>query len=424
MQTRTNNTFFNIIVIFIMTLLAYRDLASAPMNVYMLIVIMSIPYLLFDKEQSVKYTCFLFPMMGGVIPYYLGVGLLILYIRFWPTIQKIQVIPFVILALLEGIHFFITPTTHSFVELLSYISVFGLFFLLLSLSDQEFDRRDCLNWFIWSICFEFVVLMARSYFVIGDFSALMETRALFTVEEDATNQFFSENPTTIAIYSIAVIAILLFGKGSLQMNNTLYWLSLVISITAGAMTISRTWVLCLALVLLLFVFSKKNKMILYGGIVVCLGLIYFSYFGDSQLSFLFKARMYDENMSTVGGRTDIFSFYHQQMFSNPKYLPFGVGAYCYSEVFNADSPHNAIQQIFVSYGFAGLLLFLIYSLRYSRLNRTRNAPFVYHIPFLVVFLFLQSTQFLMPCRNMIPVIMSVFFLRLFDISNNETVHIK
>lgn len=411
-----DNKLFNVSVVLIMVILALRDLASFTINPYLLFVIMSIPFLFLNTKQCIVYTCFLFPMMGGVTPYYMGVGLVALCIRLRESLKLVQLVPFVMIVLIELFHWLYTPTTHRIPELLSYFAVVGLFFILPFLDDDSFDIKKSIRWFIYGISFEFLLLILRSYFLYGDFSGLLETRDVFSIEEGSVSQFFQESSNTIALYSITVVSILLLGKNKIDMNPVLLCILLILSLFAGACSISRTWLIDLVFLLVLFAFSQKRKFPIYLAILVFIVSIWFSYYADSEITILFQSRFASDNVSTAGERTDIFAYYNDMMFSNSQYLPFGVGAFELSTIFNNNVPHNAIQHIFVCYGVAGLFVFGVFAYIFGKKVDSFHIPFVYHIPFATVFLFLQSSQFCMPYKNMTPLIFALLYLKLYKMT--------
>ena len=134
----------------------------------------------------------------------------------------------------------------------------------------------------------------------------------------------------------------------------------------GVMTMSRTFLLCFAVILMTFVFSSNGSLrvkirratIVVLFIIVLLLVVY--WFMPFILE-SFLARFQEDDISN--GRIGLFQFYAEHILSSPKHLLFGVGMQeilpkleaIYGTVANV--PHNGIQEILVCWGLPGLLLF-------------------------------------------------------------------
>ena len=129
----------------------------------------------------------------------------------------------------------------------------------------------------------------------------------------------------------------------------------------------------------------------------------------------FTARFEEGNLKTAGNRTVLFKEYMDFMSYHSEYQIFGTGAIYYKEVAHcSNSCHNALQQIYISYGILGCIFFMfVFYNTLKRRNKNLNA-FSY-MPYLTAFIFMQSIQLLNPFSLMLPLALSSLA---FKINNN------
>ena len=137
------------------------------------------------------------------------------------------------------------------------------------------------------------------------------------------------------------------------------------------------------------------------------------------VSDVFASRMNAENIETGGLRTVIFSEYNEKWSADISNIIIGTGAVHSSEVLDIDvSMHSGLQQIWVSHGILGLMLYVLAFLYYLRYYSDRRAPLTQYMPFFFCFIFDQSIQFLVPYPLMLPFLPTLYLLSL---PNDESV---
>ena len=125
----------------------------------------------------------------------------------------------------------------------------------------------------------------------------------------------------------------------------------------------------------------------------------------------FLGRFEEDNFATAGGRTDLFKEYNDFMAQNPRYWLAGTGVVHYKEICNcSNSIHNGIQQIYVCHGIIGVLLFSFVIVGFYK--KYHKAKLIQYLPFIAVFIFDQSIQFLHPHFLMFPFICASCALKL------------
>ncbi len=172
----------------------------------------------------------------------------------------------------------------------------------------------------------------------------------------------------------------------------------------GVMTMSRTFLVCLALLFVLFVCfgnagtSAKIKRIFAASLVLLLitlagWLIMPTVFNS------FAARFLEEDISN--GRLELFLFYHEHLMSGFRPMFFGTGIQHYTRdlvnTYNylSNVSHNGVQEIVLCWGIPGLLLMasLLCSMISHRKREFRRRNINY-IPLILLMVDMQAGQFL------------------------------
>lgn len=180
----------------------------------------------------------------------------------------------------------------------------------------------------------------------------------------------------------------------------------------GALTASRTYLVCLALMALLLLFaqkgslSRKLRFLLLLTVVICLALaLLYLLFPDLLLYYISRFRVKD----ITTGRTDLMVEYHRFIMSDPKVLLFGIGLQNFDvELLEhhmvADVvPHNAIQELVIAWGLPGVILFA--ALVLTMLTQSRrwcSRPGLIHfIPLIIILVKSQAGQMLNSAYTML-----------------------
>lgn len=141
---------------------------------------------------------------------------------------------------------------------------------------------------------------------------------------------------------------------------------LVLSILFGMTTLSRTFFICLFVIMLLYVFSSskdiKKSFTKIGFIAVLFGVIYIivNVFLP-QLPINFFNRFDDSDVSN--GRVNLFAFYLKHIFSSPQYVFFGIGLQNFqiklTSIYGVfvQVCHNGFEEVWVAWGAPGVVLF-------------------------------------------------------------------
>lgn len=178
----------------------------------------------------------------------------------------------------------------------------------------------------------------------------------------------------------------------------------IVLILFGVMTMSRTFLVCLALLYVLFVCSgndgtsAKIKRLF----AVTLVLLLTALAGRLIMPTVFNSfsdRFLEEDISN--GRLELFLFYQEHLMSGFRPMFFGTGIQHYTRdlvnTYNnlSNVAHNGVQEIVLCWGIPGLLLFvfLLCSMISQRKREFRRRNINY-IPLLLLMVDIQAGQFL------------------------------
>lgn len=212
------------------------------------------------------------------------------------------------------------------------------------------------------------------------------------------------NPNTLGIMCVLAMTGLLQLRqaGQKKMADLVMVIVLLIF---GVLTSSRTYLVCLALMGVLLLFSQtgsiSRKLKFVGAVVLvillALGLLYLLF---PALLEYYLGRFQVQDLTT--GRMDLLAAYHEFIVSDPKVMFFGIGLQnFYTKVLDiyrvaAVVPHNAIQELIIAWGIPGLIMFLVLWLGMILCSRrcNKNQRLINYIPFLVILLKAQAGQML------------------------------
>lgn len=373
-----------------------------------LIIMYKLPYI-----QLVYFLFFLFPLTCGIPGYIMFFGCLFLLNKS-NRVTKRQILPVLIIFLIDLFDEGFTAEFDTYTGILSFISFCGIFFYFLN--DEAIPKYNiplAIRFFALGTVFTFFVIfynMFQQYNIYYILAGFARSGALGVEGNDASimRGHLAMNANTIAYYAICTISsvIVLFKN----YNRKLAVIIISISTLCGILTLSRTFLLCLGLVGLCYIFMQNPKRQLQLVIAVCLIIVLAIFFYGDRLLFLSEGligRANDANMATAGGRTILFDEYNQVWLASLKYMIFGAGVVNYLPLLGcSNAMHCGLQQIWVCLGVSGFILFcqqiFTFISKYNSIKRL-----IYFLPFVVTFIFDQSIQFLNPYPLMLPIMISL-----------------
>ena len=197
--------------------------------------------------------------------------------------------------------------------------------------------------------------------------AFVNLRRLGILSEEETLLGGEINPNSLGIVNVLGITGILQIRALGQKKRSDIVL-VFIMLVFGMLTLSRTFLVCLAVMFVLVLFGQRNDLkktvsILGGTVIICVALIAVTSWLFPELLENFFERFQVKDITT--GRIDIMGAYHEYIVNNPEVMGFGIGLTDFNErITGAYSisrhvPHNSIQEIILCWGIPGLLMIIL-----------------------------------------------------------------
>lgn len=365
------------------------------------------------KLDSFKiFLFFLFPFTCGIPGYTMLVSIIALLFKSLgkTKIRSIQIIPIVFIALLELFNNMIHIGDIDISAYASFISFIAVFFFILFDKSNYNQSRECVTAFVLGTVFVTVVIYYKMITVFGlDMILMGHLRgAMGDITEEGTGKLIT-NGNNMAYLSIILVSILLIGAKKLKLPVILYYALLLFSVLIGMGSFSRTWMLLIALITVIYLIYQRSFKALFSLSLVLGAIVFlFPYILDAFTNVM-TDRMTTENVETAGGRTVIFNHYNEIWSQNILYVLFGVSVTSYYKVLHySHAMHNTLQQIYVCTGIMGLLLYSYCFLKFFKGKYKGKKTLVNYLPFFAGTMFLMSIQFLRPYFLMLPMIPALY----------------
>lgn len=364
--------------------------------------------LLGDRDETIALCICMIPLDTSVQYTYVLLAALALYmVKFSRTVRfNLTIVPVLLMILWELLHCFGEP--FSIPGFISDCLPLLLLAVLMCAGDQKLDYDFIVRALAVSVAAMCLCLLGRLLYVAGfDLGATFSGLRRLGLDTGETNLAITggqQNPNTLGIQCVLAMTGLIQLRGSGR-NKSGDGALILFLLVFGALTSSRTYLACLAIMAVLLVLSQKGslsgKLKFMGGVVLVLlaAVLLLALFFPELLEFYYS-RFFVEDIST--GRTDLMVAYHEFVMSDPEVLFFGVGLHDFIskilEQYRVASvvPHNGIQELVIVWGIPGLLMFLLLwaamILRSRQLNEKQSL--IHYIPLLVLLAKVQVGQML------------------------------
>lgn len=411
-----NKVLFLIAIAIVTTLFFFRDVRSYGFNQYIEVTVLAIFIPFLNYRYLTAYTCYVIPLTTGmntIICLLLLIGLIFKS----PNINRYQIGISVILSLIELMNFYLYPNYYRVNDYILYASILCLMIFLIFDESRNVNYSLNIKMFCISTAVVMCLILYRSYQTYGPIGIFMNRIGDAELDDNMRQgglRIFSMNANTVGYFCAVTYSCLLLGRKKLKMNIVLYSVVLIIILVAGALSVSRTWILIVILATLVYAILYTSKWMLI--MIISASFI----FGGTVVYYMedfikpFEQRFDSNDISSGNGRAEVFEKFVHYQYENPGTIPFGIGAVAYKDVSHIKSSmHNASQQIFVCTGLFGLLIFVYMAYKFYKLFiYKKKIQFLYLLPMISGFLFVQSIQFLNPYYLMLPFIVSSMAIKL------------
>lgn len=367
-KQRNSHTVFYWLFAIMLSMVAIRNVFHIEFPIYLFLGISLLIALFCGKDDIIAFAMACIPLSTAFqYKYALFICIIAYCIRFSKNVRiTYKVVPIVLMLFWEMLHFGMGQ--FALLEVLRGFAELIFLGFLFSVEEEEFDLKYIAKIFAFTatiVCiFIFLIQLEQNHY---DMSKIFSGKFRFGAADEEIENFglnFNENGLG-GICNLAIIGTLLVSdKGRFKVLDII-----IIGLLAifGAMTMSRTFLICFAMIILYyFVFQNgtlDKKVIRF---LCILGVFILSYFLLNALLpeviENFISRFEESDISN--GRNQLFKFYNDHITSSPVYTFFGIGLQdfkgkietIYSVYYNVC--HNGYQEFVVVWGIPGLALLI------------------------------------------------------------------
>ena len=387
-----------LVTLLLLIMVRYAFQTDVPRIVFLFII--ALTAILGDRNEIVALCICFIPMHESIDFYYALVICVAIYMfKYLKSVRfGYNLLIVLAVAIWELLHCLFT--SFDIVQYLVYIIPFIILAVLMASDAENLDYPFIVRAFAYSVLGITLILFIRVLY-FSDFNIVSALAGLQRMGsdyhsniDDVTISGAQINPNSLGI--IAVLASTgLMQLRSMKAGRKSDMFIMCIILVLSALGTSRTYVACLAMMIILLIASEKGGMrkkiqlfaILFGAVavsVVAMAILFpetFEYF---------VGRFFEDDITT--GRGDAMLLFHRFIMDNPKVLFFGLGLQDYSEliiytyrVWN-NIPHNFIQEIIIAWGIPGILLFVaqFISMYTVSLRKNRNISMLNWSPLIII----------------------------------------
>ena len=415
-----NDKFLYIVCFIIGVLVLLRDVGDMSYSKYVLFAICTIPMFFLSYSNFIGLLSFLFALTFGIPSNFIFiVAVLIILLKGGPIKTKtlLYFAGFSLLTIADNLIY------HGDVSTASYIGFFVRLFLLFVLINEESENIDYNRAIsLFAIGVVIMCLAILGYYLktnsLDDmlrFGTRLGDASTYIDEGTEQGMKMNTNANNVACYCICAMGCCM--NVFMKKRKAIWAFMFFVVFALGMLTVSRAFILLGSLVFVAFVLIASRGhlqwyMKLLFVAIVCVAIYYFL---QSNFVSLFSNRF--ENESLIGdSRGTIFSGYWEAFWADPASVIMGAGVYSHRDVlFKGQSTHNMFEQILVSYGLPGFILFVTYLFgvfkkSYNAIVGSKVVKEIALITIVATITYQQTIQFLAPHDLMLPTIIGMFAL--------------
>ncbi|MBQ8529369.1 MAG: hypothetical protein IJ459_06495 [Clostridia bacterium] len=407
---------FWVMMVGFMGLIYVRNIMKIEYPIVVLLLYVGAMALLCDHDEIVALAVSFVPFSAAFQYRYALLVLIVIYaIKHLGDLKKINITALVPLLLMM-----VWELLHGIVGEFSFISFFQGFTelifcsFLISMPNKKFDFPFISRVLAICVAFACTVLLLKLLPDVGySFVKIFEGGDYrFGInDENAESYVMNYNSNSLGFMCNMSISGLLIRMKS-RKANVLDIALIAVLVFYGTLTLSRSFVLCFALIAVLFMLASsvnvgrllKNVVLMTFAVALMLFILQLTV--PYVLENIVSRFMEDD---VTGGRAGLMVWYNDYLFSDPEHFVFGTGLqHILSKVnhgaqIQADGvPHNAVQELLVVWGLPGLLLFGFFVFNLILNARKHNKIKLANlIPIIVWFVMGMSGQWITSGKDML-----------------------
>jgi len=413
-------------------LLAVRDIGGVNINKFIYFAFIAVAFAIADYETDICLLCFTLPLLNGLPDKYVLLVIIVCLLAKCGKIEKTTIGFASFFIVMEFAASLFYPSV-DLIEIAGYCFGILLFFFLLYQKLPE-NYLSYLKFYYIGVCVFFVIIVISNLMSAPDYWLELFVKGWYRIGNENTTSGsvmkLGVNADEIGSYSVfGFFAGMVLQKEYGKKHLIIRIASLVFILIAGMLSVTRTFVVVIALFVLVYVLaSMKNtkKMgiaLAFIGLVAAILAVIIA--KNPELLEAFVYRFTAEDMSGGNGRIEAIVIHLKAWLTNFRGILMGVGVTKNVEVLGTyDSVHNMLVQMLECYGVFGFFVYLIGMLK-PALDELKKKPDIeYILLFLSILLYGQLVPCISPFTIMLHYTMGVFALKCKNNKDSEMMVVK
>jgi hypothetical protein len=326
----------------------------------------------------------------------------------WKSFRTVKIgLPIILFAVMvcwELLHCFSLEI--NLVSLLTSLIPLLFVVLILSLDISDVDYAFIVR-AVAVVSVAVCLMLLSNCIVNADFNvalAILNLRRLGVASEDSILLGGAINPNTLGIINV-LSATALMQLRSIKRSVKADSVLVVLLILLGALTTSRTFFVCLVLMVFLLIMGQKGSLqkkvhfVFVLLLITVAALLLTNWLFPSVLEY-FIGRFQVDDITT--GRDVLAIRYHNYIVDNPDVMFFGIGlndfGYRLVNLYRiaATVPHNSIQELIIAWGIPGLIMIVtLFTMMIRGAKKySSNSAILNYIPFIIILVKSMAGQLL------------------------------
>lgn len=399
-----NNSLFYAMFSIFMALIYVKHVFEMPIPTFAFLLVSAAISFVGNKNHIIAMCMCCVPLSTSLESYHIIVICLFIYIIKYANGIKVSIDYFWIILLLIWELLHCINEEVGMISAIVFIFPYVLCVLVINENSHKIDYLFiCRIIAICTLCMCFVVfskMIIDSGFNIVNALSNMKRFGMFSSIEEGSIYF---NPNALGYFCLfAVIGLIQKIEYETYRVSDLIIISTLI--ICGLLTLSRTYVVCLVITIVLFGFAKKGTLkgkvktlFVIAGMMLIISVILVKVFpeiiNDLMMRFLV------EDISN--GRTQLIKIYNQYIGASMKNLMWGTGLVArklridnYFGSINMQVPHNGVQELIVVWGTLGMFIWFVFMFGLIIKSRKINPSqgLINYIPLIVLMIKVQAGQ--------------------------------
>lgn len=371
-------------LLLLLIMVRYAFQTDIPRVVFLLVI--GLIAILGDRDEIIAMLMCCIPLHESVDFFYAVVICTVVYIckQFHRLRLGTNVMLLVLIVLWELLHCFVT--SFSVISFLSNVIPFLVLAVIMASDLRDMDYTFIVRTVAWTTLGVTLVLLVRVLY-FADFNIPLALAGLQRLGSDKHSNIQDTiieggqiNPNTLGIVTVLASAGLMqlrsIGRG--KKGDLLLMCTMLVF---SALSTSRTYLACLAVMILLLIFAerggikKKIRLIAALCLAITVATVAMAILFPDTFEY-FVGRFNEDDITT--GRSSLMVLYHSFIADNPNVMFFGIGLQDFgNRLINVyrvanNVPHNSIQELIIAWGIPGLFLFGALFLSMFLISRQQN----------------------------------------------------